>query len=103
MRMKGRRLALSLGILLLSPELLLQAQSSIDRLSQLEDYQSERSSSYDRSGGNGDYRSLKAGETLTSFDADGPGEIRHIWTTLPPWSEAYHLKKVVLRMYWDDE
>jgi len=103
MRMKGPGCVLLLGILLLSPKLLLRAQSSIDRLSQLEDYRSKRSSSYDLSGGNGDYRSLKAGETLTIFDADGPGEIRHIWTTLPPWSEVYHLKKVVLRMYWDDE
>jgi hypothetical protein len=81
----------------------LGAQSSIDSLPQLHDYESQRASSYDRSGGNADYRSLKPGETLAIFDEDGPGEIRHIWTTLPPWSEAYHLKKVVLRMYWDGE
>nr|HXJ91845.1 glycoside hydrolase family 172 protein [Terriglobia bacterium] len=104
MKFRGRWLASVLGfLLLLSAGAVLRAQDPIGGLSQLEDYQSERSSSYDRSGGNGDYRSLKAGETLTIFDADGPGEIRHIWTTLPPWSEAYHLKKVVLRMYWDDE
>jgi hypothetical protein len=104
MKFHGPCLAIALGALLVtSSSAALRAQSAIDRLSQLEDYQSERSSSYDRSGGNGDYRSLKAGETLMIFDADGPGEIRHIWTTLPSWSEAYHLKKVVLRMYWDDE
>jgi hypothetical protein len=103
MRFSALRLATALGGVLLGFSLALLAQDSIDRLSQLEDYQSERSSSYDRSGGNGDYRSLKPGETLTIFDADGPAEIRHIWTTLPSWSEAYHLKKVVLRMYWDDE
>ena len=79
------------------------AQIPIDQLSRLQDYESERASSYDRAGGNHDYTSLKAGETVTIFDEAGPGEIRHIWTTLPNWSEAYHLKKVVLRMYWDGE
>ena len=79
----------------------LGAQIPLDSLPQLGDYESQRASSYDRSGGNADYRSLKPGETIEIFNEDGPGEIRHIWTTLPPWSEAYHLKKVVLRMYWD--
>lgn len=79
------------------------AQIPIVSLPKLADYESERVSSYDRSGGNADYRSLKAGETLAIFDEDGPGEIRHIWTTIPPWAEACHLKKVVLRMYWDGE
>jgi hypothetical protein len=79
------------------------AQSSVSNLPQLRDYQSERSSSYDRTGGNHDYTSLKPGETLEIFNEDGPGEIRHIWTTIPPWSEVYHLKKIVLRMYWENE
>jgi hypothetical protein len=81
----------------------LLAQYSVSNLSQLADYQSARSSSFDRSGGNHDYTSLKPGETVEIFNEDGPGEIRHIWTTIPPWSEAYHLKKIVLRMYWDNE
>jgi hypothetical protein len=79
------------------------AQYSIKDLAQLRDYDSQRSSSFDRTGGNHDYQSLKAGETLEIFNEEGPGEIRHIWTTIPPWSETYHLKKVVLRMYWDNE
>ncbi len=81
-------------------------QFAISDLSVLRDYESQRSSSYDLSGGNHDYRSLEAGQTLTLLDADGPGEIRHIWVTLPPWSpgaEAYAPQKTVLRMYWDGE
>jgi hypothetical protein len=78
-------------------------QFSVSDLAHLRPYESERSSSFDRSGGNHDYRSIKPGATIKIFDQDGPGEIRHIWTTLPPWSEVYAFKKVVLRMYWDGE
>jgi hypothetical protein len=79
-----------------------RAQFSVDSLWQLRPYESQRSSSYDRTGGNRDYISVKSGETATLFDARGPGEIRHIWITMAT-PEAYHLKKVVLRMYWDGE
>ncbi len=81
----------------------LSGQLAVSNLPRLGDYESERSSSYDRSGGNADYRSLKPAETVEIFNEEGPAEIRHIWMTIPPWSEAYNLKKVVLRMYWDDE
>jgi hypothetical protein len=33
---------------------------------------------------------------------DGPGIIQHIWITIAT-NESYHLKKIVLRMYWDGE
>ena len=88
---------------LLMPAQVYFAQFSVRDLPTLGNYESERAASYDESGRNGDYRSLHAGETLTIFDHDGPGEIRHIWTTIPAWSEVYHLKKIVLRMYWDHE
>jgi hypothetical protein len=78
------------------------AQFAVDGLPRLGDYESRRSSSYDRSGANGDYRSLAPGETLAVLEAAGPGEVRHIWITMDA-PEAYHLKKVVLRMYWDGE
>jgi len=81
-------------------------QFAVGDLSILRDYESQRSSSYDPSGGNRDYRSLQAGETLTLLDADGPGEIRHIWVTMPPWhpgAEIYAPQKTVLRAYWDGE
>ena len=66
------------------------------------DYVQKRASSYDRSGGNADYREIKPGDTLTLLDDSGPGIITHIWITIAS-PERFHLKKLVLRMYWDDE
>ena len=66
------------------------------------DYVLKRSSSYDTSGGNDDYRPLAPGETLTLLNERGPGEISHIWITIAS-NEPHHLKKIVLRMYWDGE
>ena len=80
----------------------LPGQYTAGSLTTLGDYESRRTSSYDRTGGNGDYRHLKAGETLELYNEAGPAEIRHVWITMAA-GEAYHLKKVVLRMYWDDE
>jgi D-arabinan exo alpha-(1,3)/(1,5)-arabinofuranosidase (non-reducing end) len=59
-------------------------------------------SSYDRSGGNRDYRVIPPGGTLTLIDVDGPGEITHFWATIAD-NEGFHLKKLVLKMYWDNE
>jgi hypothetical protein len=77
-------------------------QFSVENLSRLGDYDSRRTSSYDRTGANHDYATLKAGGQLVLFDELGPGEIRHIWITMAT-PEAYHLKKIVLRMNWDEE
>ena len=66
------------------------------------DYVQKRVSSYDRSGGNADFRQIAPGETLTLFDEAGPGTITHIWITIAT-DEQFHLKKLVLRMYWDGE
>src|SRR5690242_4813621 len=66
------------------------------------DYALKRISSYDRAGGNEDYRALPAGGSLTLLDEAGPGEITHAWITIAS-REPYHLKKIVLRMYWDGE
>jgi len=71
-------------------------------LTQPQDYVLKRVSSFDRSGGNADFREIAPGETLTLMDVDGPGVLTHIWFTL--WSrEDYHLKKLVFRIYWDHE
>lgn len=81
------------------------AQAPSDLLSELtrpHDYTLKRVSSYDRTGGNDDYRPLAAGETLTLLDEAGPGEISHVWITIAS-DERFHLKKMVLRMYWDGE
>lgn len=71
----------------------------------LRDYSSQRISSYDRSGANDDGNwsdKIQPGETRTITEVDGPGIIKHIWTTIAT-DEVNHLKKIVLRMYWDDE
>ncbi len=78
------------------------ACSSLSGLTVPHDYVQRRISSYDRSGGNADYRQIAPGETLTLFDEAGPGTITHIWITIAS-DEEFHLKKLVLRMYWDGE
>ncbi len=71
-------------------------------LTQPQDYVQHRISSYDRTGANADYRRIAPGETLTVFDESGPGVITHVWFTIAS-REQFHLKKLVLRMYWDGE
>jgi len=71
-------------------------------LPQPKDYVQKRSSSYDRTGGNEDYRRVAPGATLTLLDEAGPGIITHVWVTIAS-PERFHLKKLVLRMYWDNE
>jgi len=66
------------------------------------DYIQHRSSSYDRSGGNADARPIAPGARLTLLDEPGPGVLTHVWITIASPSE-YHLKQLVLRIYWDGE
>ncbi len=72
------------------------------RLPEPHDYVLKRVSSYDRSGGNADARKVAPGETFTVFEEAGPAVITHIWFTIAD-GEKYHLKKIILRMYWDNE
>jgi Protein of unknown function (DUF2961) len=65
-------------------------------------YVQKRASSYDRSGGNNDFYKIASGDTITLLDDSGPGIITHIWITIAS-PEKYHLKKLVLRMFWDGE
>jgi len=71
-------------------------------LTQPQNYVLKRVSSYDRTGANDDFVRMKAGETLRVFDEPGPGVITHLWFTIAS-GESFHLKKLVLRMYWDNE
>jgi len=71
-------------------------------LPQAKDYVQHRASSYDRSGGNADARTISPGETLTLLDEPGPGLITHVWITIAS-DDPDHLKALVLRMYWDGE
>jgi len=76
--------------------------TSLENLTKPHGYVLHRSSSYDRTGGNDDFRELAPGAELTLMDADGPGEITHVWFTIAS-DEMFHLKRLVLRMYWDGE
>jgi hypothetical protein len=68
-------------------------------------YTQERVSSADPAGANDDgnwKNPIKAGEQRTIATLTGPGIITHLWFTIAS-DEPYHLKKIVLRMYWDDD
>jgi hypothetical protein len=72
------------------------------KLTEPQSYVLKRVSSYDRTGGNRDARRVNPGETFTVLDESGPGVITHVWFTIAD-PETYHLKRIVLRMYWDNE
>jgi hypothetical protein len=71
-------------------------------LTQPQDYVLKRVSSADPTGANADFREIQPAGTLTLLDANGPGLLTHIWITVAS-GEAYHLKKLMLRIYWDNE
>ncbi|MGZ5920581.1 MAG: DUF2961 domain-containing protein, partial [Rhizomicrobium sp.] len=71
-------------------------------LTRPQDYVLHRASSADPTGANADSLKVAPGATVTVLDVDGPGEVAHIWFTFGD-REAYHLKRIVLRMYWDGE
>ncbi|MEZ5362929.1 MAG: DUF2961 domain-containing protein [Bryobacterales bacterium] len=88
-----------LALSLLTP---LAAQDLSD-LARLRDYTTHRISSTDPTGANGDgshTNPIKAGETRTLAEIQGPGIIKDWWMTIAT-REPYHLKKCVLRIYWD--
>src|SRR5260370_739378 len=78
-----------------------QTPPKID-LTQPQNYVLKRVSSADPTGANADFRKIDPGSTLTLLDTDGPCLLTHIWITVAS-REAYHLKKLVLRIYWDKE
>jgi hypothetical protein len=96
--------AIILALVCLSALPLVAQDSStwLSSLPQAKDYVQHRSSSYDRSGGNADARTIAPGETLTLLDDAGPGIVSHVWVTIAT-DDPDHLKALVLRMYWDGE
>lgn len=76
----------------------------LNGLPTLKDYSAMRNSSTDPNwqDGNGDARPIPPGQTLTLAELQGPGKITHIWFTIAD-NERYYGKKLLLRMYWDDE
>lgn len=80
-------------------------QLSAQELWEHRDYKAMRLSSADPTGANDDgswANKIESGETRVLGVLEGPGIIRHIWMTVAS-NEPYHLKKIVLRVYWDDE
>jgi hypothetical protein len=74
-------------------------------LARLRDYTNHRVSSHDRSGANDDgnwKNAIQPGETRALAEIDGPAVISHIWITIATPAK-WHLKEMVLRMYWDGE
>ena len=98
-----RKLGFLLTILTLPASTVAQNLSGLfPDITQQQNYVLKRVSSYDRTGANEDMRRMEAGETLTVFEEAGPGVITHLWFTIAS-AEKSHLKKLVLRMYWDNE
>ena len=71
-------------------------------LTRQQTYTQHRASSADPTGGNADRKVVAPGATETVLDVDGPGVVSHIWFTIAD-PEPYHLKRIVLRIYWDGE
>jgi Protein of unknown function (DUF2961) len=71
-------------------------------VTQQQTYTLHRASSADPTGANADFRTVAPGATYTVLDADGPGLISHIWFAIND-REPFHLKRIVLRIYWDGE
>ena len=96
---------IALSCLLVTAALSLTSLAQSDQLADItkaHEYTQRRVSSYDKTGANADAIKLAAGATTTILDAAGPGIITHIWFTIAS-PEDQHLKKLVLRMYWDGE
>ncbi len=68
----------------------------------LRDYKARRSSSWDRTGGNGDAVAVDPGKDAVILDVKGAGVVTHIWFTINS-RDHMHLKNLVLRAWWDGE
>lgn len=75
---------------------------SLLKLARLRSYKARRSSSWDRSGGNGDAVPVEAGQSATVLDVQGAGAITHLWFTINS-RDPLHLKNLVMRAWWDGE
>src|SRR5258708_7840110 len=76
--------------------------ANLTNLARLRNYQNQRASSYDRTGANADFIVVEPGQTIPLLQSAAPGIITHMWFTIDS-KEEFHLKKLVLRAYWDGE
>jgi len=68
----------------------------------LRSYKNRRSSSWDRTGGNGDAVPVEPSATAKLLEVEGAGVVTHIWFTINS-PDPMHLKNLVLRAWWDGE
>ena len=71
-------------------------------MARLRSYKARRSSSWDRSGGNGDAVPIEGGQSVTILETTGAGVVTHLWFTINS-HDQHHLKNLVLRAWWDGE
>jgi hypothetical protein len=76
------------------------SQGPLSNLAKIVDARSKRVSSYDHSGGNGDCRFIKSGETFTLAEISGAGIVKHIWITIS-CNDPMLRRNLVFRCYWD--
>ena len=60
-------------------------------------------SSYDKSGGNADFRPIEPGASLTLVDHRGAGIVRRWWLTIAPRNNREIQRQLIVRCYWDGE
>lgn len=100
--MKSKFIGLILFISILITAQAQLGNYTIDRLPYLKESRMIQVSSYDTTGGNNDRINIHAGETAEIFNVQGPGVITRIWITIDS-RDPYFLRRILLRMYWDDE
>jgi hypothetical protein len=89
--------------------------SSLRDLARLRSSRRRRISSWDKSGGNGDYRLVEPETTALLAEIEGPASINHIWCTVGIAPEAMsienmtkaeshdYLRRLLLRITWDEQ
>ncbi|MGA2569770.1 MAG: glycoside hydrolase family 172 protein [Terracidiphilus sp.] len=78
------------------------APEELFALARLRSYRNQRSSSWDRTGGNADAVAVDPGQSATLLDISGAGVVTHMWFTINS-PDPMHLKNLVLRAWWDGE
>lgn len=93
----------ALNCLVMTP--VLSAQEGVPArfsdLMTLSDNTSGRISSFDRTGGNADFKPIQPGDTLELAGLHGAGIIRHLYFSI--WGGEHYLRDLVLRAYWDGQ
>ncbi len=74
----------------------------LNQLPYFKSFKSVQFSSFDRSGGNDDFITIRAGDQAVIAEVEGPGCVSRIWLTIAA-PDPYILRRSLIRMYWDGE